>query len=358
MKRFLLWHLALAGACGVGPLRASEMLYVSNERSGDVSVIDLTGRTVVRTFPVGKRPRGIHLSTDGATLYVAVSGSPRLGPGADPDRAHAPAPDRAADGIAVVDAASGRLQRKIDVGSDPEEFDLSPDGRRVIVANEDEGTASAWDIASGRMIFRTPIAAEPEGVRCHPTRGEVYVTCEGTGEVFVLDALRGGILARLALGGRPRTVSFSPDGAQAFIPLEGQAQVDTINAATHAVIGHVAITDHDALPMGSAVSPDGRELYVTTGRGNTVAVIDVARSVATGSIPVGRRPWGIARSRDGATLYTANGGTNDISVIDVATRREITRIKVGEGPWGLAMSGPAASAAPPAAKAARVAPDR
>src|SRR5580692_10663352 len=51
-------------------------IYVSNERSDNVSVIDGVTRQVVATIPVGKRPRGIHLSPDGKTVYVAVSGTP------------------------------------------------------------------------------------------------------------------------------------------------------------------------------------------------------------------------------------------------------------------------------------------
>ena len=31
---------------------------------------------VVATIPVGKRPRGIHASPDGKTVYVALSGTP------------------------------------------------------------------------------------------------------------------------------------------------------------------------------------------------------------------------------------------------------------------------------------------
>src|SRR5580692_2402622 len=51
-------------------------VYVSNERSDNVTVIDGATRQVVATIPVGKRPRGIHISPDGKTVYVAVSGTP------------------------------------------------------------------------------------------------------------------------------------------------------------------------------------------------------------------------------------------------------------------------------------------
>src|SRR6188768_581831 len=58
-------------------------LFVTNESGGDISVVDVGARKVVATIPVGKRPRGIRLSPDGTTLYVALSGSPMAPPGVD-----------------------------------------------------------------------------------------------------------------------------------------------------------------------------------------------------------------------------------------------------------------------------------
>src|SRR5271154_4182789 len=56
-------------------------LYVSNEVSGDLTVIDSATYKVITTVPLGKRPRGIHASPDRQTIYVALSGSPIAGPG-------------------------------------------------------------------------------------------------------------------------------------------------------------------------------------------------------------------------------------------------------------------------------------
>ncbi|HTO03431.1 MAG TPA: hypothetical protein VL069_07005, partial [Opitutus sp.] len=87
-------------------------IYVSNETSGDVSVIDGHSGNSVALILVGKRPRGIQVSPDGLTLYVATSGSPRLGPGADPERAKDEKVDKSADGIAVVDLATQQVTRR------------------------------------------------------------------------------------------------------------------------------------------------------------------------------------------------------------------------------------------------------
>src|SRR4051794_37452101 len=79
--------LPLVLACRIGFCQAPAdkaaapyLVCVSNERSGDVTIIDGVERKAVASIPVGKRPRGIHASPEGALLYVAVSGSPITGP--------------------------------------------------------------------------------------------------------------------------------------------------------------------------------------------------------------------------------------------------------------------------------------
>jgi YVTN family beta-propeller protein len=88
-------------------------------------------------------------------------------------------------------------------------------------------------------------------------------------------------------------------------------------------------------PMAVLLSPDAAKLYVSTGRGHRVFILDTATNSVAGSMEVGPRPWGIALSPDAKTLYSANGPSNDISVVDLATNTVTRKIKVGASPWGV-----------------------
>jgi YVTN family beta-propeller protein len=125
-------------------------LYVTNEVSGDMTIIDTGTFRVLATVPLGKRPRGIHASPDHKTLYVALSGSPIAGP--DVDESTLPPPDKSADGIGVFDVAQGKIVRTIHGGSDPENFDISKDGKQLFISNEDISAVSIVDIASGEFM--------------------------------------------------------------------------------------------------------------------------------------------------------------------------------------------------------------
>ncbi|MGH9940234.1 MAG: beta-propeller fold lactonase family protein, partial [Blastocatellia bacterium] len=104
-------------------------VYVTNEASGDVSIIDAANNEVIATLPLGKRPRGIHITPDRKNIFVALSGSPIAPPGVDEDTL--PPPDKTADGIGIVDVDRNAFLRLMPVGSDPEEFAISPDGSKL-----------------------------------------------------------------------------------------------------------------------------------------------------------------------------------------------------------------------------------
>src|SRR5438067_6164708 len=315
----------------------SYFVYVSNERSGDVTVIDGATDAVIATFPVGKRPRGIHATPDGKRLFVTLSGSPRMAPGVDENRAPA---DKTADGLGVIDVAARKLIDRWHVGSDPEQFAISRNGKFAFIANEDDASASTINLDSGQSRGQIKVSEEPEGVSVNPQNGDVYVTCEEKGEVFAIDPDQQRVIAKIETGGRPRSVVFLPDGSRAYVASENGVYVAEIDAKSHKLLSKIQLPT-GSLPMGTAISKDGKELYVSTGRGNAVAIIDTEKNAVATTIPVGNRAWGIALDPSGSKLYTANGASNDVSVVDLKSRKELRRVKVGDGPWGIAIVGAA-----------------
>jgi YVTN family beta-propeller protein len=329
---FIFWGFVLLAVAARAESQ-SYLVFVSNERSGDVTVIDGATDSVVGTFPVGKRPRGIHAAPDGRRVFVTLSGSPRMAPGLDENRAPA---DKRADGLGVIDPKARKLTDRWHVGSDPEQFAISKDGKLAFIANEDDSSASIIDLDSGQLRGRIKVSEEPEGVGVNPANGEVYVTCEEKGEVFAIDPDQQRVIATIETGGRPRSVAFSSDGTRAYVACENGGYIAVIDARSHKSLSKIQLPT-GSLPMGTVVSRDGKELYVSTGRGNAIAIIDTQKNELATTVPVGNRVWGIALDPSGAKLYTANGASNDVSVIDLTSHKELHRIKAGDGPWGIAI---------------------
>ncbi len=100
------------------------MVFVSNEKSNTISVLDGDHR-VVETIETCARPRGMHFSADRTKFYVGC---------ADDDQ------------IAVYDVASQKLMGRIRGVEEPETFDLHPNGRHLYISNEEDATATVFDV--------------------------------------------------------------------------------------------------------------------------------------------------------------------------------------------------------------------
>ena len=313
-------------------------IYVTNERSGDLSIIDSSTLQVIATVPLGKRPRGIHPSPDHRFLYIALSGSPIAGPGVDESKL--PPPDRTADGIGVFDVQQNKLVRTIQSGIDPENFDVTPDGRTIIVSNEDDAKASFIDISSGKVTKSVPVGEEPEGVKVSPNGKFVYVTSEDTGTISSIDVATATLIKTFKVGRRPRSIAFLPDNSRAYINAENDGTVTVIDTAKSEVVQTIQLADPGAKPgvikpMHVLLSPDARTLYVSSGRGHKLFVIDTNTNKVTASYEIGERPWGIGLSPDAKTLFSANGPSNDVSVVNLGSQSVTKKIKAGDGPWGI-----------------------
>lgn len=338
---------AVALGCGCAPRRtppparasSGPVAYVSDEEGGFVVAVDPLRAVVTARIAVGKRPRGLKLSRDGTRLFVALSGSPRAGPGIDPG--HLPPPDRSADGIGVVDLASDTLVATFASGQDPEAFDLSPDGATMYVSNEETAEMTVLDPSTGAIRGKVPVGREPEGVTVRPDGKVVFVTSEQDAEVTAVDTKTLAVLAQIPTGPRPRAIVFTRDGLTGFVTDEMGAAVTVVDAVHFASLATIPISEDSPTPagprpMGAVLSPDGRELYVSSGRGGSVAIVDVASRKQVRSIDgVGNRPWGIALSPDGTRLYTANGTSLDLSIVNLATGNVDRRVTIGGLPWGV-----------------------
>jgi YVTN family beta-propeller protein len=89
---------------GVAVSPNGSKVYVGNQNSNDVSVIDTATNTVVATIPVGSFPAGIAVTPDGSKVYVANNVGSNT--------------------VSVIDTATNTVSATIPVGSNPIAFGI------------------------------------------------------------------------------------------------------------------------------------------------------------------------------------------------------------------------------------------
>lgn len=292
---------------------ASGRIFVTNERSNNVTVIDGSTLEVETTIDVGDRPRGIGISPDGAELYIAVSEE---------------------NAIAVIDLSTLEVLRKFQAGSDPETFAVHPNGN-IYISNEDDAKASAFDPRTGEQLAEIDVGLEPEGVAISPDGKLVIVTSESTNMLHVIRVPEHTIAANILVGARPRAATFTSDSKTAYSTSEISGEVKKVDMTTFEVLGVQKIADEKAKPKDVILSKDETKLYVAGGRANEVIVMDAETMEPIKGIPVGKRVWGLAMSKDGSRVFSTNGVSHTVSVIDTAKDEVIKTIEVGKFPWGV-----------------------
>ena len=311
--------LLLMAGCTHKP--SGPLAFVTNERDGTITVIDTNTDRVYSTITVGGRLRGIRLSHDKKKIWVAISYPSNQSQGEDK--------------IAELDV-NGKIIAKYEAGTDPENFAIDDNATHLYIANEDAGAISVLNTADGKVEHQIPVAEEPEGVAFTPNGKSVYATCETAGDIFVINTAQYKTTAHFVVGGRPRNVVFSPDGSRAYIPSESTGIVHIIDTLNQQQVQAIQLPTNSR-PMCLVMSKDGKQLYLSTGWGASICVVDIPSLKILNNIKVGPRPWGFAMSPDGKQLFVANGPSNDISVVDLTTGAETARIKAGQSPWGVAI---------------------
>jgi PQQ-dependent catabolism-associated beta-propeller protein len=295
---------------------ASGHVFVSSEKDNAVVVLDGATLQIKKTIATGKRARDLYRSPDGKTLFVIASDSKR---------------------VDVIDLAKLSTTGSIPVGDDPEMFDLSADGKRLYVSNEEGAQVSVIDVASKKKLAAIKVGEEPEGVKLSPDGKRLYVTSEVANLVHVIDTDSHKVLANVLVGNRPRRFAITSDGGEIWVTNELGASVTIIDGRSNTVKQTLVFQPkgfrtEDVTPVAIVMTRDGKTAYVTLGRANHVAAVDVASRAVRDYVLVGKRAWGAALNRKEDRLYVVNGLSDDLSIVDTTTRRVIMTVPVGRVP--------------------------
>jgi DNA-binding beta-propeller fold protein YncE len=206
----------------------------------------------------------------GRPLSIAVNGAGTLGyvtTGVD-----APAGE-----ITILDLTSNTVQGAIaSTFGTPLSAALSPNGGSLFVGT-DNGLM-VIDVAS-KTVVSTFAVGSINQLTPHPTLPRIYATVAG-GTILEIDAVTRSILRSL--------------------PVPGAVQ-------------------------GTAVSPDGTELYVAQEFGGDLVVWDLATNQLKQSVP-GAGGFGLALSPDGKSLYVVSGG--EVYIVDRVSRARLRTVNI------------------------------
>ena len=328
MKKLAPW-LCLLGTAFAAPATApAPKLYVANSTGDSVHVISLQTFKVIGEIKSGERPHGAAASADGRWFFTSVESDNTL---------------------RIIDTAADKIVKTVKLSGLPNQCAVTPDGRFVGVPIRGGDSVDIVDVEQGKVVKNLPVKMPHN---CYNARrnDHMWVTSMGDNKVNLIDLKTLSYLAEIPVGGIPRPLAVTRDEKTLYCALSDLHGFVIVDIAQKKVVRKVLLPPLDKgvkFPVphtpthGLELTPDEKELWVTSCGTDSVYVFDTASGKITGKADVGRGPNWVTFSPDGKYCCVSNVLGDDVSIVDVAKRQEAARVKVGKQPKRLVVAQPA-----------------
>ncbi|HEY8217956.1 MAG TPA: YncE family protein [Acidimicrobiia bacterium] len=291
-------------------------VYVPNGHSDTVTVIDPATMQIIDTFPVGRLPQHVVPSYDMQTLYVNNNEGnsltpidPRTGkPGPDipvedpynlyfsPDGKYALVMAERDMRIDVRDPHTWELVKSIPVPHPGvNHADFTADGTTMLASCEFSGWVVRIDLASLELTGEVDVGGEPIDVRVSPDGAVFYVAnhVKDGGGVSIIDPATMTEVAYVQTARGAHGLYPSRDGKLLYVTNRLAGSVTVIDFATRAPVATWTIPGGGSPDMGG-VSADGTQFWISGRYNDVVYVFDTTNGNLLAKIPVGHGPHGLA----------------------------------------------------------------
>jgi YVTN family beta-propeller protein len=344
---------------------SSALIYVTNEHSDNVSVINRYTGEVVETVSVGRKPRGIAVSFSAThpRLFVANSGS---------------------DNISVIDPATNRVEQEVPVrfGIEPVDVtvaDITSDRKLLFVANYRSNNVSIVDLATYGELEKIDVGSGPVALASDPPADtlavnrylsshdinelrsyrekflNVYVVNQNSHNVSILriDIMTGRCVdvMHLDVDWDPRSLYVDYIRGRVYVANYGSDKLSVINILKILSAGGTsAVTSMNN--VGNRITavisdPFFNRLYLLRDSPGEIVILRPSRdendSVRTmmspvmGRIGAGNAPRALMLDPEKRKIYVVNRNSDDIYIIDKTTRKTDQIIQVGKKPYDIAV---------------------
>ena len=282
---------------------ADYLAFVAAEAADRIALVRFgpAGARLEREISIGLMPtdpdgpHGVTVSPDGRFLYVSTAHGNPYG--------H----------LWKLDAASGEVLKRVELGNFPATLALTPDGAFGFVVNFNlhgdmvRSSVSVVAVDSMLELARVPTCVMPHGSRINPQGTRQYSACMMDDLLVEIDTRTFTLARTLLLAEHPEPVPA---------------------ATAHQGHGGPGVTHPDPVcsPTWGQPSADGKVVFVACNKSNEILEVDVERWAVRRRLPAGNGVYNLAVTRNGKLLLATNKRAQSVSIFDVASGRELARL--------------------------------
>ncbi len=280
----------------------TDILYILNKDSNDISKIDLKEKREVARIPVGLHPFSAVL--DGKRLYITL-------------------PDE--NQIKIMDT---RVDTVVDDIKMESPADLIITLHKMYVANSDTNQVTMMDVISenGKII---QAGTFPYLIAKNPVKDELYVSNPASNDVSLISTRTNTLIKNIRTGQEPEGLAIDPTGTYLFVTNRAANTVSIFDVKTTTLQRTIPVGKY---PVRVLFSQEGTKAYISNLNNNSLTVISTASLNKIKDIPLPLEPLDLALSKNGKLLYISNPIANKIIILDLETEQILGQIKTGDHP--------------------------
>lgn len=312
-----------------------EKLYISNEQSNTLTVVDVATNKVINTIAIGatgSTPHGLAAPPSGQLLYAGTEG----------------------DGsVRVIDTIADKVIKTYPFfGYEPNEFDISEDGQYLVVPSY-MGYYQIFDTQKEEIVEYIHTKGVPHNTIVADGHAYLFPTFTNEGhlkrqaglpitqprEITIVSLKTLKVVGAIPIPAASRPPTISPDGKRLYVQtggptvygnLMGFLVIDIPSRKVISQAEHMLTPEEKAGPgrsHGIAVAAGGREVWSADVNHKATFVFDVTvlppKQIAR--IPMDGQPYWATSSLDGNTVYVAASPDHFVVAYDVATKKQKAR---------------------------------
>lgn len=314
--------LVIFAATDAAGHQATQKLYVANSAGNDIHVIDTATNRILKRIEVGPQPHGMAATAAGDQLFITIENT-------------------AGDvgELLWFDPVTDTVTRRMKVGPRPNQLACTPDGRLAYIPCDD---ASWWvvDTVQGEVLTKIATGGRPHNTLCSADGERMYLGPKGSYHVLIADVKSHRLIGEIPLSDAPRPIVLSRDEKRLYANVDTLIGFEVCDVPARKMIYRVEAEVPEKLlrtasrSHGIGLSVDEKEVWMCDVFHDRTYVFDNTveppRQVAT-IVMQGGGYW-MCFSPDGRSCFISERIGNTVAVVDTATRQVTARIKVGQLP--------------------------
>lgn len=314
-------------------IKTTGKLYIVNKLSKNITVFDLNRGSVVNTILLSQLgPHEITTLANQQNVVVTNYGDAKT----------------AGKDIWVINTKTDKLERKIDL-----EGSLRPRGIVAFKNSNSIGLVSnisnellVVDIKNNTILKKIATQqAFNHLLALHPFKPLAFISNITPGSVSVIDLIENKVIKIIPCSERTEGIALTPDGKEVWVSNTEQSTIHIINTETFQITDSLTTGQE---PLRLAFTIDGKYCLVANALDGTIVLYDSAakKQLKTIHIPGKKtllerlfyhtpRPVNIVMHPNGLYAFIANSNADKIEVLDMKTLKIVSTIGTGRVPEGM-----------------------